>query len=110
MKIGTKFTKKDDNEGEETVADVIATMNEKQLNAMYYIVSEVLEGESDDKSEFNKEETIADVIATMNEKQLNAMYYIVSEALEGESDDKSEFNNGHHIKAGEYGDPKEVWV
>ena len=71
MKIGTKFTKKDDNEGEETVADVIATMNEKQLNAMYYIVAE---------------------------------------ALEGESDNKSEFNNGHHIKAGEYGDPKEVWV
>ena len=38
--------KKDDNE--ETIADVIATMSEKQQNAMYYMVTKALEGESDE--------------------------------------------------------------
>lgn len=45
--------KKDDNE--ETIADVIATMSEKQQNAMYYMVTKALEGESDEESEDDTE-------------------------------------------------------
>ena len=48
----------------ETVADVIATMSEKQQNAMYYMVTQALDGEPkmedehdpENKSETNKEE------------------------------------------------------
>lgn len=52
---------KDDDK--ETIADVIASMSEKQQNAMYYMVTQALEGESnkgddtpENKSETNKEE------------------------------------------------------
>lgn len=74
--------KKDDNEGEETIADVIATMNEKQLNVMYYIVSEALEGESDNKSEINKEETIMKHNVFDSDKQNEKN--VLSHAAQGE--------------------------
>lgn len=53
---------KDDDQ--ETIADVIASMTEKQQNAMYYMVTQALEGEAggedqddpENKSESNKEE------------------------------------------------------
>lgn len=53
---------KDDDK--ETIADVIASMTEKQQNAMYYMVTQALEGEAggedqddpENKSESNKEE------------------------------------------------------
>lgn len=56
----TPEDQKDDDK--ETIADVIATMTEKQQNAMYYMVTQALEGESsaeddpENKSESNKEE------------------------------------------------------
>ncbi|EJW94722.1 prohead peptidase, partial [gut metagenome] len=52
------------NDEKETIADVIATMSEKQQNAMYYMVTQALDGEPktedehnlENKSESNKEE------------------------------------------------------
>lgn len=52
------------NDDGETIADVISTMSEKQQNAMYYMVTQALEGEPkeetkedpENKSESNKEE------------------------------------------------------
>lgn len=78
---------------DETIADIIGTMNEKQQNAMYYMVTKALEGksegESDDdsknpdkKTESNKEETIMKHNVFDNDKQDNKN--VLSHAAQGE--------------------------
>lgn len=94
--------KKDDSESkpedkkdgdDETIADIINTMNEKQQNAMYYMVTKALEGKSDGesdedsedpdkKSESNKEETIMKHNVFDNDKQDNKN--VLSHAAQGE--------------------------
>lgn len=82
--------KKDDSE--ETIADIINTMNEKQQNAMYYMVTKALEGESEESkddsdktennSDSNKEETIMkhNVFDTDKQNDKN----VLSHAAQGE--------------------------
>lgn len=82
--------KKDDSE--ETIADIINTMSEKQQNAMYYMVTKALEGESEDSkddsektennSDSNKEETIMkhNVFDTDKQNDKN----VLSHAAQGE--------------------------
>jgi len=78
---------------DETIADIIGTMNEKQQNAMYYMVTKALEGKSegesgegsedpDNKSESNKEETIMkhNVFDTDKQNDKN----VLSHAAQGE--------------------------
>ena len=78
---------------DETIADIIGTMNEKQQNAMYYMVTKALEGKSegesgegsedpDNKSESNKEETIMKHNVFDNDKQDNKN--VLSHAAQGE--------------------------
>lgn len=78
---------------DETIADIIGTMNEKQQNAMYYMVTKAMEGESegesdkdsedpDKKSESNKEETIMKHNVFDNDKQDNKN--VLSHAAQGE--------------------------
>lgn len=70
---------------DETIADIIGTMNEKQQNAMYYMVTKVLEGKSEDpdkKSESNKEETIMKHNVFDKDKQDNKN--VLSHAAQGE--------------------------
>ena len=78
---------------DETIADIIGTMNEKQQNAMYYMVTKALEGKSegesdedsedpDKKSESNKEETIMKHNVFDNDKQDNKN--VLSHAAQGE--------------------------
>lgn len=85
--------KKDDDKDEETIADVIATMTDKQQNAMYYMVTEALKGKSDDesdedsddpenKSESNKEETIMKHNVFDSDKQNEKN--VLSHAAQGE--------------------------
>ena len=78
---------------DETIADIIGTMNEKQQNAMYYMVTKALEGKSEgesgegsedpeNKSESNKEETIMkhNVFDTDKQNDKN----VLSHAAQGE--------------------------
>lgn len=78
---------------DETIADIIGTMNEKQQNAMYYMITKALEGKSegesgegsedpDNKSESNKEETIMkhNVFDTDKQNDKN----VLSHAAQGE--------------------------
>lgn len=78
---------------DETIADIINTMTDKQQNAMYYMVTKALEGksegESDEdsedpekKSESNKEETIMKHNVFDNDKQDNKN--VLSHAAQGE--------------------------
>lgn len=78
---------------DETIADIIGTMNEKQQNAMYYMVTKALEGKSegesdkdsedpDMKSESNKEEKIMKHNVFDNDKQDNKN--VLSHAAQGE--------------------------
>lgn len=78
---------------DETIADIISTMNEKQQNAMYYMVTKALEGKSegesdedsddpDKKTESNKEETIMKHNVFDNDKQDNKN--VLSHAAQGE--------------------------
>lgn len=78
---------------DETIADIIGTMNEKQQNAMYYMVTKALEGKSegesdegsddpDKKTESNKEETIMKHNVFDNDKQDNKN--VLSHAAQGE--------------------------
>lgn len=78
---------------DETIADIIGTMNEKQQNAMYYMVTKALEGKSegesgegsedpDNKSESNKEEIIMKHNVFDTDKQDNKN--VLSHAAQGE--------------------------
>lgn len=88
----SKPDKKKDGD-DETIADIIGTMNEKQQNAMYYMVTKALEGKSegesdedsedpDKKSESNKEETIMKHNVFDNDKQDKKN--VLSHAAQGE--------------------------
>lgn len=100
----------DNESNEETIGDVIATMNEKQQSVVSFLVGLAVEGKdslkqsdcdefilehADDESDDNGE-TIQDVIDSMNEKQKEVLYYLVGQAMEDteeveeESDDELE--------------------
>ena len=98
--------KDEDSDGEETVGDIINTMNEKQKNVLYALVGQALDGEeevdedstvkhSDDDDDG---ETIGDVIKTMNEKQKKVLYALVGQALsENQNDEGDDKNMKHNV-------------
>lgn len=115
----SKETKKDENKNE-TVADVLETLSEKQMQAVYALVGQIVEDESNggkvkhsdedsDIEESNVEdsnvedsmehsdETVGDVFNTLSEKQKTAVYAIIGE-LVGDDDDENEggTNNMKH--------------
>ena len=86
----------DSDESDETIQAAVASMNEKQKKALYYLVSEAAKSgssSSDTASHDDVEdgvETVEDAVNSMNEKQKKALHYLVSEAAseKGESEVK----------------------
>ena len=78
----------ENNNNEETVQDVIDSMNEKQKNVLYALVGMAAEdgGEVQHAETDDSEETVQDVIDSMNEKQKNVLYALVGMAAEGTGD------------------------
>lgn len=90
-----------DSSDEETIQDVIDTMNEKQRGVLEYLVSEALASgkaskkddqvkhadESDDSDDMeDSDETVEDVLKTFNKKQRTVLEFLVGNALnEGKS-------------------------
>lgn len=85
---------------DETVADILATLNEKQKKVAAYIIGTAIAQKDDsdlaqDDFEFDFEEddnyisheddsdeTVEEIFNTFNEKQKNCVYYLVSQTLE----------------------------
>jgi HK97 family phage prohead protease len=84
----TKDETVEENNNEETVQDVIDSMNEKQKNVLYALVGMAAEdgGEMQHAETDDSEETVQDVIDSMNEKQKNVLYALVGMAAEGTGD------------------------
>lgn len=93
-----KETKKDQSsDSEETIEDIINTMNKKQRDVLEYLVGEALSGKggdkevkhSDDDSDeeeddsSDSEETVEDVLKTFNKKQKAVLEFLVGSALQG---------------------------
>lgn len=78
----------ENNNNEETVQDVIDSMNEKQKNVLYALVGMAAEdgGEVQHAETDDSDETVQDVIDSMNEKQKNVLYALVGMAAEGTGD------------------------
>ena len=78
-----------DDDGE-TVADVMATLNEKQKKAVAIIIHQLTSGKgdknlshADDQNEQSEEgETVEDVYNTLNEKQKKVVAFLVGKAIE----------------------------
>ena len=62
---------KDKKDGEETVADVIDTMNEKQQTVMYALIAEAMEGNFDDNEDEDEEGGNEDMKHNVFEKEEN---------------------------------------
>lgn len=95
---------------EETVEDVLATLNEKQAGVVYGVLG-MLTGDDDDDVEHSDsedddalghadgEESVKDILGTLNEKQSNVFYYLVAKVMEtieseDDEDDETEGGNG----------------
>lgn len=82
---------------EETVQDILDTMNEKQRNVCTYLVDLARNGDSpdstmahadDDSDEDDDGETIGDIIDTMNEKQKNVCKFLINEAFKDKEEEE----------------------
>lgn len=84
-------------EGEETVADVLDTLSEKQMKAVYALIGQIVEDGADDEVDVkhsddsdNDDETIGEVFDTLSEKQKTAVYAIIAELTGDEDDDEDD--------------------
>lgn len=74
-------------DGEETIGDIMDTLDEKQKRA----VSEILEAVGNGKGEVS--ESAAEIFKSLSEKQKNAVYALVGLALEEEGDEEAADQN-----------------
>ena len=92
-------------EGEETVADVLKTLNEKQMKAVYALIGQIAEDaangelkQSDDNyaiEHADDEETVEDVLNTFNEKQKTVLYALIGQVLEEKNAAENENEGGN---------------
>lgn len=93
-------------EGEETVADVLKTLNEKQMKAVYALIGQIAEDaangelkQSDDDDDAiehaDDEETVEDVLNTFNEKQKTVLYALIGQVLEEKNAAENENEGGN---------------
>ena len=108
-------TKKQGNQSEdETIKDVFDTLSDKQKQAVYAMIGQILEengidpDDDDDKNvkhseddpeeggKSGKEKTIGDVFNSMTDEQKNVVYAMIGQALEdaGVTDDEDEEDEG----------------
>lgn len=101
-------------EGEETVADVFETLSEKQKNAVYAIIGQIIEEssgksekeEKEDKDEVkhadetDENETVEDVFNTLSEKQKMVVYTLIGEALEDKENEDDEDDDEEDVEGG----------
>ena len=86
-KDDAKVAKDDDSNSEETIKDILNTMNEKQRKVVEYLVGQALsQGQSGDEakhsdSDSDSDETISDVLNSMNSKQRKIVEFLVGSAL-----------------------------
>ena len=73
---------KNKKDGEETVADVIDTMNEKQQTVMYALIAEAMEGNFDDNEDEDEEGGNEDMKHNVFEKEENKNTNVLSHADE----------------------------
>ena len=73
---------KDKKDGEETVADVIDTKNEKQQTVMYALIAEAMEGNFDDNEDEDEEGGNEDMKHNVFEKEENKNTNVLSHADE----------------------------
>ena len=78
----TMYENKDKKDGEETVADVIDTMNEKQQTVMYALIAEAMEGNFDDNEDEDEEGGNEDMKHNVFEKEENKNTNVLSHADE----------------------------
>ena len=105
-----KTVKAEEDDDEETVADVFDTLSEKQKKVVYALIAQALgerEGgeakhaDNDDSDEADDdEETVGDVIDSLTEKQKKVVYALIAEALQSkeakhsdEDEDDEEFSD-----------------
>ena len=100
---------KDDGDDDETVADVIATLNEKQKKAVAIIIGQITKGKglahADDQNDPDTEtadgETVEDVYNALNDKQKKVVAYIVDQTkkqAEGGSEMKHNVFDGSEAR------------
>ena len=106
-------TKKTENsevsEKEETVGDVLKTLTEKQLTAVYAMIGMIAGGteageekkevkHADTEEESDDDETVADVFETLDEKQKTAVYAMIGELVEDDDDEDEEDSDEEEIE------------
>lgn len=106
-------------DSDETVADILATLDEKQKKVAAYIIGmaiaqnedfELAQDDFEFDFEYNSEEddnyisheddsdeTIGDIFETFNEKQKNCIYYLVSQALKNNENIEHSDEGGNEI-------------
>lgn len=99
----------DEKEDDETVEDVLETLNEKQRNAVAYLMTQAIK-HGDDSSEENmshadednSDETVGDVFDTLSDKQKKAAYALIEDALHSDtkSDEEDDTNMKHNLFEG----------
>lgn len=90
--------KKVDTTDDETIGDVIDTMNEKQRKVLEYLVQQALskgsksddikhadDADDDDDDDADSDETVDDVLKTFNAKQRRVLEFLVGQALSSKS-------------------------
>lgn len=82
-------------EKEETVQDVLDTLNEKQMKVVEYLIGKAISGDEAEHDAFDEDdealehaddeddgETVQDVLDTLSEKQMKVVQFLVGQALE----------------------------
>ena len=91
---------------DETVADVLKTLSEKQKKAVAIIISQITAGKStnsklshaDDQNDTSDEdETVEDVYNTLNEKQKKVVAFLVGKAAEATNGSKGGSEMKHNV-------------
>lgn len=85
-----KPVKHADDEGDETVGDVLSTLNEKQKKAVAILISQAVSEKKSEKSlshadgenTTDENETVEDVYNSLNEKQKDVVAFLVGKAAE----------------------------
>ena len=91
--ISLAHADEESDDGDETVEDILNTLNEKQKKAVAYVINQLTGGDADDEEEGEDEdmehsdETIEDILDTLTDKQTDAVAYVLSQYDNSDDDD-----------------------